>query len=408
MSTLGFGLGSSLTGLAISPVTSTHMHWQGPAAETIALDPVVLDFRRMLEAASDTVGVNPLLATYKALYASVTETAGIQQQETILRGIVLLERLRLTESVTPNLRRSVGFSDTLGIATELLAGRPVTATETVGTSAALAVQQASALIETLGLSAAILPQAIYKRGLAETVQLASAVTNFFGAFAAETIQIEEIQGLQLKVDGSLVEGLGVSAAAAPQLLIRVTTTETVGIDDAHALRLLLNVPLVEGVEISVGYLSPGESFTTWSMNTRSGAVSEYSDYVFNSFARVGNKYLGASDSGLYELTGDTDAGDPIISTLKGAFLQFGGTHLSRLKEAYIAATGDEDVFVLKIETLDGATYTYQVDSRSGRNTKVHMGKGQRARYFAYTLISAGQDFTLDTLEFVPIAVQRRV
>jgi hypothetical protein len=37
-----------------------------------------------------------------------------------------------------------------------------------------------------------------------------------------------------------------------------------------------------------------------------------------------------------------------------------------------------------------------------------MGKGQRARYFAFELISAGQDFDLDTIEFVPIVVQRRV
>jgi hypothetical protein len=43
-----------------------------------------------------------------------------------------------------------------------------------------------------------------------------------------------------------------------------------------------------------------------------------------------------------------------------------------------------------------------------RSTKFHMGKGQRSRYFAFELISAGQDFDLDTLEFVPLVVQRRV
>lgn len=408
MSTLGFGFGSPLSALSISPVTSPHMWWQGSATEAIAVDPALAAALKTVQYASDTIGMNPLLETYKALYASAVETVGVQQADTVLRGIVLLERLRLAESVTPNARSSITFSDTVSIVEALLAGRPVSALETIGTGAALVVQQATTLIESLGLSASVLPQAIYKRGLAETLQLTSSLANFLGAFAAETLQIEDARAVQLKASGALVEGLGVTDVSARQLLIRVVANETVGIDDIQVLNLLLGVSLVEEIELSVGYLSPGESFTTWTMNTRSGAVSEYSDYVFNSFARVGNKYIGASDSGLYELTGDTDAGDPIVSVLKGAFLQFGGTHLSRLKEAYIAATGDEDVFVLKIETLDGATYTYQVDTRSGRNTKVHMGKGQRARYFAYTLTSAGQDFTLDTLEFVPITVQRRV
>jgi hypothetical protein len=49
-----------------------------------------------------------------------------------------------------------------------------------------------------------------------------------------------------------------------------------------------------------------------------------------------------------------------------------------------------------------------VSTRSMRSTKVHMGKGQRARYFSFELISTGGDFDLDTLEFVPIVVQRRV
>ena len=43
-----------------------------------------------------------------------------------------------------------------------------------------------------------------------------------------------------------------------------------------------------------------------------------------------------------------------------------------------------------------------------KTTKVNMGKGLRARYFAYELISTGQDFDLDSVEFVPLVAQRRV
>ena len=111
---------------------------------------------------------------------------------------------------------------------------------------------------------------------------------------------------------------------------------------------------------------------------------------------------------MYELLGNTDAGTSIIAEMRGAYLQFGGTHMARLKSAYIAAHGTDGNFVLRIETLDGVYYDYSATTRSGRSSKVHMGKGQRSRYFAYTLTSLGQDFDLDTLEFVPIVVERRV
>jgi hypothetical protein len=37
-----------------------------------------------------------------------------------------------------------------------------------------------------------------------------------------------------------------------------------------------------------------------------------------------------------------------------------------------------------------------------------MGKGLRSRYFAFELVSTGQDFDLDTLEFIPLVADRRV
>src|SRR5690606_33481148 len=129
-----------------------------------------------------------------------------------------------------------------------------------------------------------------------------------------------------------------------------------------------------------GYLAPNGSITTWAMNTRTGAVTEYGNYAFNSFANFGNVYLGASDQGVHELRGDTDDGEDIIARLRSGYLQFGGTHLSRLKAAYISARGEGDVY-LKIITADGAEYVYTVPTREMRSTKVHMGKGQRARYF---------------------------
>ena len=68
-------------------------------------------------------------------------------------------------------------------------------------------------------------------------------------------------------------------------------------------------------------------------------------------------------------------------------------------------TGD---IILKLDTGDGKTYTYQTVIQDMQSTKVRFGKGLRARYFSFELISTGPDFDLDTVEFLPLVAQRRV
>lgn len=206
---------------------------------------------------------------------------------------------------------------------------------------------------------------------------------------------------------TVLEELQIGDTVTPRFLLQARVTESVDVTASQALQMLYSGKIVEGVEIGGGYIGPDGTFTTWTMNPGTGAVTEYTNYDFNSFARVRNKYLGASADGLYELLGDDDDGDDIIATIRGGYMQFGGVQQSRLKAAYLAVRGDGD-FVLKIETAEGATYNYAVDARSMRTTKVHMGKGQRARYFAYELTGDGTDFDLESLEFVPLVVQRRV
>jgi hypothetical protein len=39
---------------------------------------------------------------------------------------------------------------------------------------------------------------------------------------------------------------------------------------------------------------------------------------------------------------------------------------------------------------------------------VPLGKGLRARYFSFELISDGADFDMDAIEFIPLVSHRRV
>jgi hypothetical protein len=96
-----------------------------------------------------------------------------------------------------------------------------------------------------------------------------------------------------------------------------------------------------------------------------------------------------------------------VAQIKSGFAQWAGTKLTGFKGAYLGVRGGGD-YVLKLETGDGNTYIYAVSAKDMATTKITLGKGLRARYFAFELISTGQDFDLDTIEFVPLIAERRV
>lgn len=408
MSTLGFGLGGSLSALSISPVTSTHIAYDGVLLENTLVVDTSLGAVRSSDTASDTIGVSIGLEATKVFITTLSESIGMAPAVLSYYGMVVSEWVALGETLTPNGVYHLTGEEQLTLVETLLAGRPVTISETVGVSEILTAARTVAVLESLGLLEAFTPTTTYGVTVSQALSMTDVLARFIGADATDTVSIALTQVAAYYAVAGISEGVGVAETLAPQLLLRATLTEDVGLSAAQAVKMLFQPVLEEGVELSAGYLAPDGNVTTWVMNTRTGAVTEYDNYAFNSFARLGNKYIGATSAGVYELLGNSDAGTDIIAEMKGAFLQFGGTHLSRLKAAYIAASKSEDTFVLRIETLDGDIYDYSVDTRAGRSTKVHMGKGQRSRYFAYTLTSVGQDFDLDTLEFVPIVVQRRV
>lgn len=356
---------------------------------------------------TESIRLVPVDVVVRAQPALSLDELRIQDVMEPFYGVVMREQLAIREQLLGNQTANITATDAMVIFSALYRASIIEAVEGIGIQQGHTLQRGAAIVEALKLSSALAGGAIYQLSVTQTFRLATALGNFFGADVIEALGLGEASLGKLLAAAKVVDDIQVEGVVAPQFLLNVVAGDELVIEAADAVRMLFSPTISEGIELTAGYIAPNGSFTTWAMNTRTGAVTEYGDFVFESFAKMGSKYLGASDTGLYELLGDTDNGTQIIARIRGGYMQFGGTHLSRLKEAYIAARGGGD-FVLQIRTADGERYNYGVEARSMRSTKVHMGKGMRARYFAFELVSAGQDFDLDTLEFVPLVVQRRV
>ena len=148
------------------------------------------------------------------------------------------------------------------------------------------------------------------------------------------------------------------------------------------------------------------------MNIETGALSDYSNYGFNSFARFKGQYLGASSSGIRLLSGDTDNGTNIdakvrtgltdgkSSLLKGVDDLFMGITTTGIMDAKVVTDGDRSFTGVAITPRENTEVTTQ---------RVKFGKGIKSRYYSVEVTNRnGCDFNLDSAELTLIPMGRKL
>lgn len=320
---------------------------------------------------------------------------------------VLRDFIFADDSLVLETRLRVALNDTIRALDAVRAGQPVTISEGATLAWALSAMYSTRVTEALKLTETVVRAFTLGVSVSDSARVYDALRNFFHFDLADDITVSDaVAGLARHV-GLLSESLVGAETVSPHFVLSAVAQDDAILDDAFDLSMIFRPEVREQIRVSALLIGPNNDVTAWAVNTRTGAVSEYAGYDFNSFAQNGRYYLGSSSTGLYQLDGDDDAGEPIIAQLRSGYAQFGGSRYTSFKAAYLGLRGDGSVF-LKLDTGDGKAYTYKSVVQNQQSTKVRFGKGLRARYFAFELISDGQDFDLDTVEFLPVVAQRRV
>lgn len=160
----------------------------------------------------------------------------------------------------------------------------------------------------------------------------------------------------------------------------------------------------------VSLLDPGAAHSVWSVLPENGASASYENYPFNSFARIGGRNYGASDTGIYELEGGDDAGVPIHASINLGKRNFDSPALKGISYAYLGVSSTGRM-VVRVTAPDGKSYLYQTRRADDymATQRADFGKGLRAHFLGLEIYNQdGADFTLDKLEFVVNELKRRI
>ena len=146
------------------------------------------------------------------------------------------------------------------------------------------------------------------------------------------------------------------------------------------------------------------------MNVLNSAVSQFTNYNFNSMCKFGDSYLGANENGLFLLnSGDKDNTTNIASRFRTMTNDFGYSHQKRIRSLYV--NGEFAGNMLLIVRNDGGNereYTIEMSDLLQKGYKKSIGRDGKGRHFDFEFQNVdGADFSIDLIEIIPIILARK-
>lgn len=212
--------------------------------------------------------------------------------------------------------------------------------------------------------------------------------------------------------GLVSETIGLAGVMSARGVFLGTAREWIGLSSEIKATATLSVSVKDGFLLFEARLLGGkidDALSVWVANLATAAHSRYAQYGFNSFARFGGKHYGCKSDGIYELNGDLDGTGPIKWTATLPETDLGMDEIKRLPYVYIGAKASGNL-VLKVIKGPGQVYHFDVvmSGREDRAGRARLAKGLEGRYWRLEIASDTEHVELDSIEFHPVKVFRRV
>lgn len=329
---------------------------------------------------------------------------------------VLAERIRLTGSPLGRLDLHTTLTDGVAFELALATGWQVMLAEGIEFAADVAgtTIRLAAVVDSLHMSGLVSTRIDALAVVSAVLAINALDATGWKVDAIDTLAFQDALSSQLNMLGSLLENIGFDATPTPAMRVTAVVAESLALGADPSATMDLFARLSEEVLFYTTIRLGADEYVGWVLNE--GAPSEYRNYPFNGYVDLFGTYYGTTSSGLYELAGADDDGEPIEGWIKTALMDFGTGKKKRLPDVYVAFAGG-DKLLLKViltdaETGDQVEHWYESDVPPGtalHNGRIKVGRGLAARYWQLVLKNInGAPLEVDTLELRPLILDRRI
>lgn len=201
----------------------------------------------------------------------------------------------------------------------------------------------------------------------------------------------------------------ITGVLACQLIGNSDISSTATVSDTQSLSALRDLAIYSVLAEHSANFEIDDTSEVWVMNLETGGFTRYENYSFNSYAYHDGAYYGAKADGIYRLNGDGDEGDAIQSMVSFGLQDFGSQAFKRVSNAYLGVASDGRLLMKVIVGDDEYIYEARSSSETLATQRIDLGRGLRANYLEFELYNSnGDDFELSSVEFLAVALSRRI
>lgn len=226
---------------------------------------------------------------------------------------------------------------------------------------------------------------------------------------SETIGLQSTLSTLYRLFSIILENIVLSESNGSTYIHIVSLSDNLNIDFNTAHSTIFNNSLLDSFIISIPGVIGQETYLAYLLNSETNSVSTYTNYNFTCSTKFNDKYLFGNSSGLYEYGDKTDDGILIESRLKTIAYNLGTSNLKQIPEMYIGGLNSDKV-IIKVNVDNRASVYYKVNNQIDNlhTQRIKFGKGLIGRYFQFELITSSTDLDIESLEFYPIVLKRKI
>lgn len=380
--------------------------------------PALMDFNLVAQP-TEFIAASVVLTAPTTLEAifPLFETINLSSEDSVEQISVLIEQLLLDETGVTQLSglnllvQTLGLEETAVVILVLLVVEQLALADTVTGER----QVLANLVDTLIANGQVTGQAQAVNLIAAAMALQDlAAANFADESVVDSAVFAAAVAANVGAINNLLSAVVLTSTSTLGLVLTGLSTENLSLLTSPVGQLTATDLIAEFLALNPLLMIDGAPYHAWVMNTEENMpISHYPDYPFSSMARIGSRYLGTSESGLYTLDGDDDAGSPIVAAIKTGKLHFGSTMKKQVYDVFIGRTTTGRM-VLKVQHADeGVLKEYWYELR--RNTagthsdeRIKLGRGARSVYWQFELVNPdGEDFEVEYMTPDAVKMSRR-
>lgn len=261
----------------------------------------------------------------------------------------------------------------------------------------------------------------------DALHISDRIQSGFSSLVSDALTISDAIYQKQTLVSLVSDGLTIGDSISSRASIFDVLVDALVINDAIAQQLTAISLASDHLVISDALYGGGNG--AWTAHAEPFAMSRYTNFAFNSFASFNGRLLAAGPDGIYEVTGDKDAGANVNARIdhdlsddvpdqRGEMQSDPNFKRPRYLYASYHSTGAIGLdlgYVDENDTSDGwiersASYTMPaINASQFRSGRVPLGRGIRSQYLRPSIFNvSGANFSMNEGHLIVDSVKRKV